>query len=62
MNVSTRRQIGNVLVIIAMLFGLAQVVGMMQTPRPEWSRMSAVPMLALLIVGIVLRRGARPPA
>jgi hypothetical protein len=58
----TRRRIGNVLVVMAMLFGLVQIFGMMQTPRPEWSRMSAVPMLALLIVGIVLRRGARPPA
>jgi hypothetical protein len=52
-------QVSNVMLILAIVLAVIQVWGMLQEPKPEWTRIGAVPISTLLIIGAVLRRRVR---
>ena len=56
-----RRRLGNAALVLALAFGIAMIVGTLQTPRPAWSRLSIVPLVVLVLVGRWLRRSDVPP-
>ena len=52
-----RRLLGNVLLTVAFLLLAVAVYGMLQTPRPNWTRVSPMVALIFILAASRLRRG-----
>ena len=57
---ATRLKLSYFFTLTAILLLIVGLVGMFQTPRPEWSRGIVIPAAVLVITGNVLRRRVRP--
>ena len=59
MSDATRLKLAYFFTLLAIVMLGISIVGMTQTPRPEWTRGLLIPALVFVLVGSVLRRRVR---
>ena len=61
MTAATSRNIANGLVAIALVLIVVSLYGMLQTPRPAWTRDLGIPVIVLAVAASGFRRRSRQP-
>ena len=56
---TTRLKLSYFFTLLAAILLIVGLIGMFQTPRPEWSRGLVIPAAVFVIAGSVLRRRVR---